>query len=66
MRIWGAAKEDWVCFIPAGGAYQLHKPVVPVTGNPEWPGKSFAELMIMGFRDLYIGSDDRVLISAES
>jgi hypothetical protein len=57
-RIWNAAKEDWVCLIPVGGAYQLHKPVVAVKGEPIWPNKPFAEIMIMGFKDLYIGPDD--------
>jgi hypothetical protein len=57
-RIWNAAKDNWVCMIPVGGAYQLHKPVVAVKGEPAWPNKPFAEIMIMGFKDLYIGPDD--------
>jgi hypothetical protein len=58
-RIWEAAKADWVCLIPGGGAYQLGKPVAKVEGEPDWPVRPFPELMIMAFRDLYIGADDR-------
>jgi hypothetical protein len=31
---------------------------VAVKGEPVWPNKPFAEIMIMGFKDLYIGPDD--------
>jgi hypothetical protein len=58
MRIWGAAKERWVCCLPGGGAYELHEPVVPIKGEPAWPDKTFEELMQMGFADLYIGDAD--------
>ncbi len=58
-RVWQAATEDWVCMIPGAGTYQLHKPVVPIRNAPVWPTKPFAELMLMGFRDCYIGPDDR-------
>lgn len=58
MRIWGAAKERWVCCIAAGGAYELHEPLVPIKGEPVWPNKTFEELMMMGFRDLYIDEGD--------
>ncbi len=58
-RIWEAAKQDWVCLIPAGGAYQLGKPVAKVEGDAAWPDKTFPELMLIAFKDLYIGADDR-------
>jgi hypothetical protein len=54
MRIWGAAKERWVCCIGGGGAYELHEPSIPMKGEPTWPNKTFEELMMMAFRDLYI------------
>ena len=43
---------------PGRWRLQLHKPVVPVKVNP-LAQQPFAELMIMGFKDLYIGPDDR-------
>jgi hypothetical protein len=58
-RIWEAAKKDWVCLIPAGGAYLLGKPVAKIEGEPEWMTTPFPELMLTAFKDLYIGADDR-------
>jgi hypothetical protein len=63
-RIWEAARKDWVCLVPANGQYLLGKPVLPVKGEPVWlrdaQGRalSFAEIMLMAFRDLYIDDPD--------
>ena len=59
MRVWGATKKDWYSLLPDGGAYQLREPVEPVVGEPAWPSKSFNDLMMMAFSDLYLGPEAR-------
>jgi hypothetical protein len=58
-RILGAARASWVCLVPMAGAYQLGKPVASVEGEARWPVEPFDELMLLAFRDLYLGPDDR-------
>jgi hypothetical protein len=58
-RVLHAAREDWVCLVPGNSAYLLGKPILPVQGEPVWPGMPFDELMLLAFKDLYIGPDNR-------
>ena len=57
-RIWNAAKDRLGLHDTSRWSVPFHKPVVAVKGEPVWPNKPFAEIMIMGFKDLYIGPDD--------
>jgi hypothetical protein len=58
MRIWEAAKTEWVHLIPGAGGYVKHFPYEAIVGEPVWPEQDFDDLLIMGFEDNVIDTPD--------
>jgi hypothetical protein len=56
------AEAEWTRLIPGHGGYEAARPVNPISLEPKWPKKSFAELIKIGFQDRIIREHDHPVL----